>query len=411
MDIQPLYCLRAKKITRPALMDVEEHLRREAGRFAGFNDIFGGDRVAIAVGSRGIDRLPEIVSAMVRIIKEAGGRPFIVPAMGSHGGATAGGQEAVLSRLGVTSGTTGAPVCSSMETVCLGHTAEGIPVYCDKTATEADKVVIINRVKPHTSFSGEIESGLLKMLAVGLGNDTGCRAVHAAGLERAVVPVGRFVLRTLPLVTAVAILENENGEVCDINLVDPENLEEREKALLVQARKMAPKLPFKMIDLLIVQEMGKNISGTGMDSRVIGRVNRCGVEADAPEIDKIVVLDLSGESGGNAWGMGMADVVTRTLVDKIDYTATYENALSTRFLDRAKIPVIMPDDRSAILFALRTLHNRDLDAVKILMIKNTLDLKIMWASKSLLAEAGAKGFAISPEPEELRFDGCGKLLM
>lgn len=410
MQIQPVYCLKAKKVTRPALPEVGAHLRREAGRFAGFKKISPGDRVAVAVGSRGIDRLLEIVAAVVGIIKEAGGQPFIVPAMGSHGGATAEGQEAVLARLGVTRQAVGAPVCSSMETVMLGHTAEGIPVYCDKIAAEADKVVIINRIKPHTSFSGEIESGLLKMLAVGLGNDLGCRAVHAAGLENAVVTVGRVVLRALPLLAAVAVLENEDGKVCHAELLEPENLEEREKSLLIEARQMAPRLPFKKIDLLIVREMGKNISGTGMDSKVIGRVNRRGVERDGPDIDKIVVLDLTAESGGNAWGVGMADIVTRALVDKIDYTATYENALSTRYLDRAKIPVIMPDDRSAILFGLRTLHNRDMNAVKVVLIKNTLDLKVMWVSKPLLEEA-AEGFEITPEPRELLFDGSGKLVM
>ena len=304
-----------------------------------------------------------------------------------------------------------APIYSSMETVYLGNTAEGYPVYCDAAVAKADAVILINRIKPHTSFSGEIESGLMKMASVGLGKDVGCRAIHAAGLENAIIPVGRMILQTLNRVMGLAIVEDQYGKTCGLKLLAADEMEAEEKKLLLAARKLVPKLPFRQIDLLIVEEMGKNISGTGMDAKVIGRVNRKGVRNAGPQIDKIVILDLTDASEGNALGIGMADITTRRLVEKIDYHKMYENALSTRHLDRVKIPATMANDWEAIFLGLRTTLNTRQDQLNVVRIKNTLDLLEFSVSEALLPKVKAsRSLAVLSGLEEVQFDQRIRLL-
>ncbi len=401
-----------KQNTRsPVIENINSELQKQIEEFNLASEIKKNTTVAIVVGSRGIDNLQQIVAALVAEVRKNGANPLIVPGMGSHGGATAPGQKKVLAKLGITPESVNAPVHSSLETITLGHTPEGYPVFCDTIVASSDNVIFVNRVKPHTSFSGEIESGIMKMASIGIGNDVGCRNIHAIGLEKAVVASARLVLEKLPRVIGLALLENSNGKTCHMRLLRGKEIEMEEKRLLALAKSLSPKLPFSEIDLLIVEEMGKNISGTGMDTKVIGRVNRGGVTEDGPVIDKIVILDLTDEAGGNALGMGMADVTTRKLVDKIDYTATYENALSTRFLDRAKVPVTMENDSDAIIMGLRTLRNTDPKTFKVVRIKNTLDLELISVSEALLTQArNNPALKILSAPAEVQFDHSGKML-
>jgi hypothetical protein len=402
-----MYLVRQKTDAR-SIVNIRAKLDREAESFGLSGRIKPGESVAVAVGSRGIAGIADMVAGLVDAVRAGGGEPFIVPAMGSHGGATAAGQKAVLARLGITALSVGAAVRSSMEVVLLGETAEGIPVHCDTLAVGADCVILVNRVKPHTSFSGDIESGLLKMAAVGLGNDMGCRAVHAAGLAKAVVPVARVILGKIPRLYGLAVVENQRGETCFVRLLASDNLEEEERGLLELAKKLTPRLPFRELDLLLVEEMGKNISGTGMDTKVVGRVNRAGVTDEYTRIDKIVVLDLTAESGGNALGIGMADVTTRRLLEKINYRDMYENALSTG-LDRAKIPVVAETDRAAVMLGLRAVREKPPDRLKVARIKNTLSLEYLYVSPALLDETGT-GLEVLAGPEEILFDSRGNLL-
>lgn len=410
MIIPPLARVR-QKLPSPPFGTLAAEITKEMASFQFSQRIESGSSVVIVVGSRGIDNLSGIVATVVQAVRDCGGVPFIAPGMGSHGGATAAGQAAVLRKLGVSENIVGAPIHSSMETLLLQNTAEGYPVYCDEAVANADAVILINRIKPHTSFSGEIESGLMKMAAVGLGKDVGCRAIHAAGLGNAIIPVGRMMMQTLKRVMGLAILEDQYGKTCCLKLLAADEVEAEEKKLLLSARKLVPKLPFRAIDLLIVEEMGKNISGTGMDAKVIGRVNRKGVRNAGPYIDKIIVLDLTDASEGNALGIGMADITTRRLVEKIDYHKMYENGLSTRHLDRVKIPVTMDNDREAILLGLRTMLNPQQDQLKVVRIKNTLDLLEFSVSEALLLKVKAnRSLAIQSGLEELQFDLKGGLL-
>ncbi len=363
--------------------------------------------VAITVGSRGIAHLGELVAAVVRTVRARGARPFIVPAMGSHGGATAEGQLQMLASLGVSEATVGAPVRSSMEVVEAGRTPEGWPAYCDRLAFEADCIVVMNRVKPHTAFKAEIESGLMKMLAVGLGKRQGAETVHSHDPARAVVELARVILAQAPVGVGIAIVENAQDETYDIEVVPPAAFEETDRRLLVLAKQLLPRLPFDDLDVLIVREMGKNISGTGMDSNVIGIGRRIG-GAHKPEIARLVVLDLTEASHGNALGIGLADLTTRRLVDKIDMRATYTNVIATGFLGSAKIPMTLDSDLEAVAVALAGF---DAAAVRLACIKNTLELEDIAISEGLVEAARSQpGRMVLGELGPLRFSDDGRLL-
>ena len=366
-----------------------------------------GMRVAITVGSRGIAHLPELVAAAVETVRSRGGQPFIVPAMGSHGGATAEGQAATLAGLGVDESTVGAPVRSSMEVVELGRTPQGWPAYCDRLACQADWILVMNRVKPHTAFKSDIESGLMKMLAVGLGKREGAETVHAHDLAESVVEIGRVVLARAPVGVGVAIVENSEDETYDIAVVPPEEFEATDRRLLAVAKELLPRLPFDDLDVLVVREMGKNISGTGMDSNIIGIGRRIGGRWK-PEIARLVVLDLTEASHGNALGIGLADLTTRRLVDKIDYRATYTNVITTGFLGSARIPMTLESDQEAIAVAL---HGYDPATVRLACIQNTLELERIDVSEGLLEAARAQpALRVLEELGPLRFDQAGRLL-
>jgi hypothetical protein len=367
-----------------------------------------GSRVAITAGSRGINNLVGMTRAAADAVKSKGGRPFIVPSMGSHGGATGEGQQSLLADLGISERTMGCPVVSSMEVEQIGRTPIGTPVYLDRNALRADGIVVINRIKPHTAFHGEIESGLCKMLAVGLGKHRGAQQMHAAGLGAAIVETARVILAKAPVLAGVAVLENALDETAEIHVVPPGRFEETDRVLLKRAWKVLPRVPFDPLDVLVVDEMGKNISGTGMDVNVIGIGPRVGgkMEMGHPVVSTLVVLGLTPETHGNANGVGLADITTRRLVGSIDYTSTYTNVLTTRLWSAGRLPVIMETDREAIETAVGEVPP---DQVRLVRIKNTLHLEELEISEALLPRAKEVGLTVVAGPRSLEFDGTGRI--
>ncbi|MEM0097968.1 MAG: DUF362 domain-containing protein [Conexivisphaerales archaeon] len=353
-----------------------------------------GKSIAIAVGSRGIANIHRIVKAVVQYVKEAGAFPFIIPAMGSHGGATAEGQKAVLEGYGVTEEYAGAPIKSSMEVVELPQGNLKNKVYMDKYAYEADGTIIINRIKVHTDFHGTYESGLVKMCVIGLGKHKQAVEIHRYGIYglKELIPLtAKQVLKHGNIIMGIGVVENAYDETAIIRAMKPSDIEIEEIKLIQHSREIMPSLPVKQIDLLIVDEMGKDVSGTGMDTNIIGRIRIAGCqEPEFPKITNIVVTDLTEASHGNALGMGLADFITKKLADKIDFKATYENTVTSTFIDRAKMPIVADTDRQAIEWALRTCGPIDIDNAKIVRIKNTLKLDEIYVSAALLDEAKAK---------------------
>jgi hypothetical protein len=334
--------------------------------------------------------------------------------MGSHGGATAEGQIGVLASYGITSESMGAPVESTMDVVQVGEIESGVPVVLNRLAVESDGIVLINRIKPHTAFHGPFESGLMKMMTIGLGSHRGATLAHsmgAAGLARVIPAWGRVILAEAPISLGLAILENAYERTAKVVAVEPEDFETVEPALLEEARGLMPRLPVDRVDLLIVDRMGKNISGTGMDVNIIGRIWLPGIEEpESPVVTRIVVLDLTDETHGNANGIGIADITTRRLVDKIDYRATYANALTTTFLNRAYVPVVAESDREAVEMAIDVLRTDAPRGARVLRIHTTLELERMWASESLLGELrGRDGIEIDGDPADMPFDEEGNL--
>ncbi|HEY4383950.1 MAG TPA: lactate racemase domain-containing protein [Ktedonobacteraceae bacterium] len=378
------------------------------------NQITPGMRVALTAGSRGIANIHRIIRAIVQYLKENGAEPFIIPAMGSHGGATAEGQVEVLESLGVTEAFCGAPILSSMEVVEIGSTAEGIPVYVDKYAWDADAIVLIGRVKVHTDFKSSIgiESGLMKMAAIGMGKHKQALAIHQYGVHgiRDIMPqVARVVFGKAHILCGVAIVENAFEQTAHIEAIRTDMIEEREKALFKESSDLMPSLPVEDIDLLIVDEIGKNYSGTGMDTNIIGRLRILGVEEpSSPRIKYILASDLSDASHGNALGIGLADLTTRRLFNKIDFQKMNENVLTSSFLHRAMIPIVMDNDQAAVTAALRSTWGVPSEQARVMRISNTLNLEYLYASEALLPELrNNKSVEIIGELQEMQFDQSG----
>jgi hypothetical protein len=364
-----------------------------------------GSRVAVAVGSRGVSPLREVVTAILDGLRDAGASPFIVPAMGSHGGGTAEGQRAVLAGYGIV-----VDVESSMETVVLGRTAAGVPVHLDANAAKADGIVVLGRVKPHTGFHADIESGLCKMLAVGLGKAEGAKAIHAGGLALTIPAAAAIALRQAPVIGGVALVENAYDRPCRVEVVGPERFHETDRQLLIEARRRFPRIPLEQADLVIVDEMGKNISGTGMDPNVIGMWRRFGGER-VPDFARVAVLGLSEASHGNANGIGLADFTTRRLVDAVDWRETYLNALTALDPGIGKIPVTLESDRECIETALDVLRRATgKDEPSVVRIKSTLELAELRVSPALVGCLPADGTVeVVGEAAEIAFDVDGRL--
>jgi len=401
----------------PQVRDLEEAVR-EALRTGDILDrVRPGMRVAIGVGSRGMARLSELVRTVVEAVQAAGAEPFIIPAMGSHGGATAEGQREVLESLGVTEATVHAPIVSSMEVVELDRLSPLVPVCMDRHAYEADATILINRIKPHTDFHGPIESGLAKMCVIGLGKQRTAEAIHAYGpngLRDLIPQAARIVVERGHVIGGIATIENAYHNVAEIVGVPSEEIGGPvEQALLERARELMPALPFDHLDVLIIDEMGKDISGTGVDTNIIGRMLTPGVpEPDRPQINAIVLLGLTEATHGNALGYGLVDVITERCLNQIDWEVTRINALTAGIMNvwRGKLPWVAQDDAAAIRLALRLCGRPDAQNAQMMRIRNTLALGHVWISESLVdAAREMPHVTVGEEPVEWAFDVAGRL--
>lgn len=391
------------------ITDIARTLAEEFSRAGMDSVIRAGMRIAVTAGSRGIAGIAEITKGVCDEVKKRGGEPFIVPSMGSHGGATAEGQVEVLASLGITEAYCGAPILSTMSTVTLGETDEHIPVYMDEHAFHADGVILVNRIKLHTDFKSDIESGLMKMATIGLGKHKQALMLHTYGIQgiRDMMPkAARVVLGSGKILCGVGIVENAFEQTSILEVIPAPLIEEREKALLVRSAALMPRLPVEDIDLLIVDEIGKNYSGTGMDTNIIGRIRIPGVqEPAAPRIKYILARDLSEESHGNALGIGLADLTTRRLLDKIDYATMNENVITSTFLARASVPIVLDNDRLAIEAALRSNWGVPSRNARIVRIPNTLHLEELYVSEAVLTELqDMENIEILGAAEEMAFD-------
>ncbi|WP_270181159.1 lactate racemase domain-containing protein [Alkalihalobacillus sp. CinArs1] len=395
-----------------SIQDVSTVIEEQFSSIEANQKIKPGMEIAITVGSRGIANIPTIVKGIADEVKKLGATPFIIPAMGSHGGATAEGQIEVLDGLGVTEASTGCEIRSSMDVVEIGKTSAGIPVYIDKHAYEADGIIVMNRVKPHTDFKKDIESGVLKMASIGMGKHKQALALHTHGIKgiRDMMPeVGQVAIQNSKTLYGVAIVENAHEDTAIIKVMEPENILEEERKLLKRAFAFMPSLPVEDIDILVVDEIGKNYSGTGMDTNIIGRIRVLGVEEpELPRVKYLIASNLSEASHGNALGIGLADLTTKRLYEKIDMKAMNENVITSTFLDRAKIPIVLENDQDALKAALRATWGVEDEEARIVRIPNTLHIGEMFVSEVIYDEL--KHFdhiETLEEPREMVFDENG----
>jgi hypothetical protein len=391
-----------------AIEDVGNAIEEEFSLLDLSKRIRPGQRVAVAVGSRGIDRLPEIVAAVVKCLRALGLEPFILPAMGSHGQGTAEGQTILLNELGVNESAVGAPVCSSMEVNSLGHIDSGAEVFVSRDAVEADHLVLIGRIKPHTAFRADVESGLCKMLAVGCGKHAGAAQMHKFGLGASIIPAAKLIAGHVSILCGLAIVENSLDRTHLVKLALPDEFSAVDQKCLKLARELLPVIPLNDLDILIIDEMGKNISGAGIDPNIVGFWRREG-GLRTPDYRTLIVLDITAHSHGNALGIGMADLTTRRVMGMIDLKATYTNALASGIWSGARLPIALENDRQAIETAISRVP--DLNRIRMARIINTLHLETFWATKPLLSELQENGaISIDQKPIELAFDKSNRLL-
>ncbi len=387
----------------PALTDIGEAVREALDAV----ELPSGS-VAIGVGSRGVAGVGEVVAALVEVLQESGAEPFVVPAMGSHGASTAEGQAEVLAHLGVNEEKIACPVRATMETVKIGETDSGVAVYMDRNAYEADAVIVVNRVKPHTAFRGAVESGPTKMLAIGLGKQRGAHSIHSAGWEnihRTIPEAARVAVKSGRVAFGLATVENADEEPCKVVAIPAGELEQAEAPLLEEAKRNLARLPFDDIDVLIVDEIGKNISGDGADPNVTGRYPTTAASG-GPTVERMVYLGLTEETGGNANGLGMADVVTERLAGAVDRPATYMNALTSTTPAPVKTPMVMPTDEMAVAAALTMCAGVEPHDARLVRIENTLKLGRVWVSEALLQEVRAdERLEVLEDPQPVRFEG------
>lgn len=401
-----------QKFPKKSLENVAEVVREELEKEEIRSRIRAGDQVAIAVGSRGITNLPIIISETIKAVKRCGGHPFIIPAMGSHGGSTGGGQAEILAELGITEQAVGAPIVSSMEVVQVGVSERGLPVYIDKHAYDADAIIVTGRIKPHTSFRAKYESGLAKMIAVGLGKQVGAEIVHAEGVDQIpirVEEIAKEALQKTKIIFGLGIIENAYDETYKVLAIPSERVMDEEPQLLEEAKRLMPSIMFARCDVLIVDEMGKDISGCGMDPNIIRRHYSGSIKYE-PLAQRIAVLDLTKETNGNVNGLTNADICTRRLFNKISFEETYPNPLTNRLAQSVKIPMVMENDRLAIKAAMKTCFHVDDDHMKIIRIKNTMELEQMFISEALFDEANNNpNIEIVGELQYMEFDEDGNL--
>ena len=394
-DTEDLNWFELSRIARPLEKDVIATLSHDLVAFLD-ERVISGSRVGLAVGSRGIARIAEVVAAVITVLRARGDTPVVIPAMGSHGGATDAGQLEVLHELGIDMEALDVSVDASMEVEEIGRVRGGQEVYVAASGLRCDCVIPINRVKPHTEFRAPIESGLTKMLAIGLGKQRGASSLHSAGFEAfdEVLPeAAGLVLGRLRVPFGIALVEDAWHRLEHAEVIPAELIFERDRILLSQAWQSFARLPFEQVDVLLLREMGKTISGTGMDPNVTGRFPSKGLTA-AIEVARLVVLDLVAASGGNAVGMGLADVVTERLRSKVDWGATYANVLASRALVNAKLPLVAESDEAALSIALSSLTRAPGDPRRLVAMANTLDVNHIAVSESLVSTATAAGYEL-----------------
>ncbi|WP_147539151.1 lactate racemase domain-containing protein [Anaerotruncus rubiinfantis] len=399
---QSVYALKLPKMYRvkqqfddQQLVDIEGAVAAELAKPTVRALVKSGMRVALLVGSRGICHMDRITRAVGENLKKMGAQPFIIPAMGSHGGGTAEGQRKVLAGYGITEETMGMPVVSQMQVDEIGMTPSGIPICIDRVAHAADLIVPLGRVKPHTDFKGPIESGLCKMLTIGLGKHEGCSRLHQYGFEsfaELIPEAARVVIENAPVGFGLAILENGYDKTCLLEAVPAREIHTREPELLKIAKAQMPSIMLKEIDVLVIEQIGKDISGAGMDPNIVGRTTKGPIKGFAgPKIKRIVIEGISPASHGNACGVGLADYVLKACARQIDLPSTYTNSIGSGNPEAGRIPIQVEDEREGILASLRTAIGVDYDALKIVKIRDTLSLGEIAVSQGLLPEVSQNG--------------------
>ncbi len=386
---------------------------------AGLQDKIRADQsVAIAAGSRGIADIDAVVRAVVNYVQAIGAQPFIVPAMGSHGGATAAGQTKVLASLGITAESMGCPIQSSMETVVVGSTDQSVPVHFDKAASGADHVIVINRIKPHTRLVGDIESGVIKMLMIGLGKHRGAFSYHQAfanydyRLDRIASEVVPVIIKNMPITLGLAIVEDAFDRIAHVEAIEPENLFRQEPRLLVRAREMMARLPFEQADLLIVDQIGKEISGTGMDTNIVGRKanDRAAAADEFPKIREIFVRALTKKTNGNATGIGIAEYCRSQLARDMNLEMTRINCITSGHVSAGAVPLHFESDREVLHAALPQARDPTPAGAKWIWIRDTLHLATVACSEAYLSAAGSRDdLEVIASPRPLAFDEAGNL--
>lgn len=397
-----------QKVNEDKVVNIADFIRDGLDNLPLSDWVKPGMRIAIGVGSRNISSQIEVLHALVDKLKSLGAQPFFVTAMGSHGRSTGEGQKQVIESYGIRSDDFGIPIISSIEVKQIGSTSSGMPVFCDAQAAEADGIIVVNRIKEHTAFKARWESGLLKMLAVGLGNPRGATEIHNWGIPAAILPAARVVIEKLPIICGIGIVENGFHQAAKIAVLPADQIEEMEPGLLDYARSLLPHIPFEPLDLLVLQEIGKDISGTGMDLNVVGMWRRTGGPV-SPLIKVLGALDLTKDSHGNAIGVGHADLVVRRLVEKIDWEATRCNCFTSKNYAGGKTPMTLETDKDLFDTALSGIAD---DKVRIVIAKNTLVLDTFWISESLLSDA-TNNPSLNQKSSfyPLNFDSSGTLLL
>lgn len=416
----------AKEVKLPRMIKVRQSFHREKIELENIpkevfkqletqkisSKILAGHRIAITCGSRGINNIALITKSIVDFVKSKGAEPFVVPAMGSHGGATAEGQKQMLEGYGVTEEYIGCPIISSMEVTKIGINEENMDVFIDKNAAEADGIIVAGRVKPHTAFRGEYESGIMKMMTIGLGKQYGAEVCHEAGFKNMAkyVPMfGRAIIQNAPIICGLAILENPYDETRRFVALAPDEINSQEPILLSEARENMPKIYFDNLAVLVVDKIGKNFSGDGMDPNITGTF-ATPYASGGINSERVVVLDLSDESHGNATGIGSSHATTKRLFDKMDWEMTYPNAITCTVLDIAKIPMVLKSDKEAIQIALKSTNESDKSNPRIVRIKNSLEIDEIYISEALIEEAkNNPNIVIEGELEDFPFNDEGDL--
>lgn len=395
--------------------DIHAMVRAELERSRLLDPVKPGESVLITAGSRGIDAMNEVLRTCIAAVRDRGGKPFLFPSMGSHGRGDASGQVEVLEHLGVTESSMGVPVHSRMDIVEIDRILDSVPVYTDKAVVEADHILIVNRVKEHTEYIGNTESGILKMAVVGLGRQMGAEMMHHLAVNisylKSIHAIASSLFKNLKVLGGVALLEDHANQLRRVEAIPADAVFQREPELLEESKLYKAKLPFDLLDVLLVDEIGKEISGAGMDTKVIGRImNIYEKECETPKITRIVVRDMSEKSGGNATGIGLADYTTRRAVEKIDFEATFTNCVTAAAPEKGRTPLTLPSDRAAMEAAFRTIGLWTPEDVKVAWISNTKSLEWLAVSPALLeASRSMPGIEVRDGLFDLPFDTAGDL--